>query len=259
MPDDAPATAAPPGFLVIAHRGSPREAPENTLPSFMAALEAGPDYIELDYFHSSDGVPVVFHDDTLDKKTDAVARWGRQGLSISSRSLAELRQLDAGSWFHARFAGTSLATLEESLVLIRNGGGRVMIERKDGDASTVVKLVNRLGMLDRVTVQAFDWDFLGQCHRLEPRLLLGALGKQELTPQRLEAARAAGARVIGWNQEDLTQAGIAAIHQQGLKAWAWTVNDEARAAQLLSWGLDGLITDLAPRMLALRADGTLAR
>ncbi|MCH8923998.1 MAG: hypothetical protein IIA67_12720, partial [Planctomycetes bacterium] len=57
------------GVLVIAHRGDSKVAPENTLPAFASAVQAGADLVELDYFHSSDGVPVVFHDDELDRTT----------------------------------------------------------------------------------------------------------------------------------------------------------------------------------------------
>ena len=65
--------------LIIAHRGDSKAAPENTLPAFRSALRAGADLVELDYYHSSDGVPVVFHDRELDRTTDAVRRWGRRG------------------------------------------------------------------------------------------------------------------------------------------------------------------------------------
>ena len=62
--------------LVIAHRGASRVAPENTLPAFQAALQLGVDLVEFDYLHSADGVPVAFHDEELDRLTDACAVWG---------------------------------------------------------------------------------------------------------------------------------------------------------------------------------------
>src|SRR5262245_14376533 len=79
--------------LVIAHRGDSKVAPENTLPAFESAVRAQADLVELDYFHSSDGVPVVFHDDTLDRTTNAVKLWRATKIKIESKPLTELRRL----------------------------------------------------------------------------------------------------------------------------------------------------------------------
>ena len=77
--------------LVIAHRGYSALAPENTLPAFKAAVEAGADLVELDYRHSRDAVPIVIHDSTLDRTTDAVARWGGKDLPVRSRAIRASR------------------------------------------------------------------------------------------------------------------------------------------------------------------------
>src|SRR5262245_16428460 len=92
--------------LVIAHRGFSAVAPENTLPSFKLAMAAGADLVELDYYHSSDGVPVVIHDPDLDRTTDSVKRWGGKKTRVDSKTVEELRLLDAGSWRDAQFKGT---------------------------------------------------------------------------------------------------------------------------------------------------------
>ncbi|HXT58437.1 MAG TPA: glycerophosphodiester phosphodiesterase family protein, partial [Pirellulales bacterium] len=118
-----------PKTLLLAHRGNSAAAPENTLPAFSSAIELGVDLVELDYLHSADGVPIVFHDETLDRSTDAVARWGGQDIPLASRTAAELGQLDAGRWFSPEFAGTRLPTLEQALALICRES-RCMIERK---------------------------------------------------------------------------------------------------------------------------------
>src|SRR5687768_9519219 len=71
--DQTPAAKliASPGVLIIAHRGNSSVAPENTLPAFQSAMEVKADLVELDYFHSADGVPVVTHDEILDRTTNA--------------------------------------------------------------------------------------------------------------------------------------------------------------------------------------------
>src|SRR5687768_12268007 len=106
-------------LLIIAHRGNSSVAPENTLPAFQAALDAKSDLIELDYFHAADGVPVVIHDEILDRTTDAEGIFGKTGLVVGDFSSTDLRKLDLGTWFDDKFAGTRMPTLSESLDLIQ--------------------------------------------------------------------------------------------------------------------------------------------
>lgn len=230
------------GVLVIAHRGDSHVAPENTLPAFMSAVKAGADLVELDYFHSSDGVPVVFHDDDLDRTSNACQLWGGSKIKLASKTLAELQRLDAGSWFDTKFAGTRIPTLVESLDAIQ-ADSMTLIERKEGDPATCVKLLHNKKILDNVVVQAFDWEFLAGCHRLAPGLVLGALGGKELTSERLDEIAKTGATVVGWQDKHINAAEIDAIHARGWKAWVWTVDDPERVEQLVRAGIDGIITN----------------
>ena len=238
--------------LVLAHRGDSRAAPENTLPAFASALRLGVDLVELDYVHSADGVPIVFHDDTLDRVTDArrVFAGSAAPIAIASKTLAELLRLDAGSWYGAAFVGTRIPTLEEALRLI---GPRAltMIERKAGDAATLVSWLQRLGQVEQVVVTAFDWRFLADCHELEPRLVLGALGTKILTAGQLEQAISVGASVIGWDDGFVTREHVEMVHGRGLRAWVWTVDDPLRAEQLITYGVDGLISNLPAKVQAV--------
>lgn len=236
--------------LLIAHRGGAMNAPENTLPAFSSAMNLGVDFVEFDYLHSADEVPVVFHDRTLDRTTNAVALWGGRDIPLKSKSASELCKLDAASWFDARFAGATVPTLEQALALICPTS-LAMVERKDGDAATCVELLQRRSWLDRVVVQAFDWPFLAECHRLAPRLALGALGENDLTADRLKQAAELGAKVVGWNNATLTRVEVDLARQHGMHVWVWTVNDVARARELLDWGVQGLISDIPDRMLKL--------
>jgi glycerophosphoryl diester phosphodiesterase len=228
--------------LIIAHRGLPKQCPENTLPSFRAALEHKPDVVECDYRHSADGVPFVIHDEKLDRTTDAVAVFGRREILIGSLKRDELRRLDAGKWFDPKFAGTRLSTLEETIDAVCPSA-KLMIERKDGDPATLVELLRKKDVFDRVVVQAFDWPFIAECHRLEPRIMLGALGEHELNAMNLQTIVEMGANLVGWNVKHLTGPAIAAAHDLGLRVWSYTVNDPARARELVAAGLDGVITD----------------
>jgi glycerophosphoryl diester phosphodiesterase len=236
--------------LVLAHRGDSRAAPENTLPAFESALKLGVDLVELDYHHSADGVPVVYHDDDLDRCTDACTLWGGQKTPIASRTWADLCQLDAGRWWHEKFAGTRLLRLDEALRLICLRAA-CMIERKGGDAETLIALLSQLGYLERCVVTAFDWGFLARCRELSRAVVLGALGTHPLTAAHLTEAQRFGARVIGWDNDFVTADHIGLVHTHGLKAWVWTIDEPSRAAELIEWGADGLITNVPGEMLPI--------
>ena len=233
---------ASPRTLVIGHRGASGSAPENTLPAFRLALAAKPDMVELDYYHSSDGIPFVFHDSTLDRTTNAVVLGQRRKTAPTSLSWSQLQRFDAGSWYNAKFAGTHIPTLDESLDTIQ-AGSVTLIERKGGDAQTVVDLLKRKKLLDQVVVQAFDWDYLADCHRLAPELVLGALGSKQLGPQQLAEIQQTGAQAVGWNYKDIGAAEVERVHAAKLKLWVYTVNDADQMRRLIKLGIDGLITD----------------
>lgn len=254
----APELIAAPRPLVIAHRGWSGIAPENTLPAFQLALEAEADLVELDYHHSADGVPVVMHDTTLARTTDAAARWPGGGLAVAARTLEEMRTLDAGAWRHARFAGTAVPTLAEALALIQPAG-MTLIERKAGDAATLARLLREHALVNRVVVQSFDWAYLRALHAELPDQVLGALGphgradgrpltpeEKILGPAHLDEIAALGARVAVWNR-DVTRDSVTAAHARGLKVWVYTVDDPAEIRRLLGIGVDGIITNQPAR------------
>ena len=254
--------------LIIGHRGYPQFAPENTIPSWKLAIEAGADMAELDYYHSKDGQLVVMHDGTLDRTTDATNRWGGKKIVVSSKTVAELQSLDAGSWLDKKYAGTKVPTLIEALDFIQGNGGVTLVERKEGDAAACVKLLREKKLVNQVIVQAFDWQYLKAYHELEPQQILGALGPPNVLPDgtprgdRAKALSAAwldelvktGAKAAVWNDQ-VSKEAVELAHKRGLKVWVYTINDPAAANKLLDMGVDGLITNntgLMWRTLALR-------
>lgn len=241
--------------LVIAHRGYSELAPENTLPAFRYALTSGVDLIELDYQVTRDGIPVALHDATLNRTSNAGEKWSGEAMRVAERTAAELDELDAGSWFHARFTGTPVPRLTEALDFIQGGGGVTLIERKAGPADALVALLRERELVNEVIVQAFDWEFLSEVHARQPDQVLGALGppqsldgrklsrnEKELDTQWIDRAKEAGARVIGWNRQVSSDA-VAYAHRQGLEVWVYTINEQPVAEWLLELGVDGIISD----------------
>ena len=161
---------------VWAHRGRSRAAPENTLAAFLGAVESGDAGLELDTALSADGVPVVIHDDTVDRTTDGSG-------SIAGMTAGEIARLDAGSWFDAAFAGTRIPTLEEVFEAV---GGRIAINvelkssggrerREDSIESKAAALAGEFGIRDSVLFSSFDWGLLESCRALEPHGHIGVL------------------------------------------------------------------------------------
>jgi len=252
--------------LVIGHRGCCQFAPENTLPSFKLAIDAGVDFVELDYHYSKDQQLVVIHDATLDRTTDARKRWRHRRIRIESKTAAEIQSLDAGRWFGPKFAGTTVPLLSEALDVIQESSV-TLIERKTGDPESCARLLKSKELINKVVVQSFDWEYLRQLHALQPDQVLGALGppsklsdgrkprgSKQMNATRLDELEKTGAEVAVWSNK-LSKAAVDLAHQRGLKVWVYTINDPARTNRLLDMGVDGIITnnpELIRRTISLR-------
>ena len=134
---------------IFAHRGSKGTHPENTLASFKEAVRVGSDGIELDVHLTKDGHLVVIHDETVDRTTNATGE-------IRNLTLAEIKELDAGSWFHNKYAGEKIPTLEEVLLLLTELGfnGQLNIELK-------TDVIQYKGLVEKCLAlqSAKDWPF----------------------------------------------------------------------------------------------------
>jgi glycerophosphoryl diester phosphodiesterase len=108
---------------IIAHRGASAYAPENTMAAFVKAAQLGIKWVEFDVVLAKCGMPIIFHDETLDRTTNAVG-------DIDAFSYAHLQTLDAGRWFHSSFSSERIPTLHEVLVFLRDAGMSANVEIK---------------------------------------------------------------------------------------------------------------------------------
>lgn len=163
-------------FLVIAHRGASRYAPENTMSSFKKAYEMEADMIELDVQLSKDGIPIVFHDAKLEKHSNG------KGI-VSSFSFDELWQLDAGKWFSTEFVGEKIPSLKEVLewaskkilVNIEIKTEAVREEYENGVEEKVIRLVDQTEMMKNVIISSFDYRAIERIKNMKPEILTGLL------------------------------------------------------------------------------------
>lgn len=222
-------------MFLYAHRGASAEAPENTLAAFRRALEAGADGVELDVHLSADGVPVVIHDDTVERTTDGAG-------PVAFFAAESLRELDAGGWFAPEFAGEPLPTLEETLHLLA-GKLRINIEVKESRAGmAVVNLLRHLPTAD-VVVSSFDHDLLDDLRRTAPGLPLAVLFDEENWHRVLARAVSLRASAVHPRADLVSRPLVAACHRCQLPVHVWTVDAPARARSLARMGVDGLFTN----------------
>jgi glycerophosphoryl diester phosphodiesterase len=239
--------------LVFAHRGGAALAPENTLIAFEGGLALGADGLELDVHLSRDGIPVVIHDKTLDRTTNGTG-------PVAALTAAELAALDAGFSFGAadgfpfRERGHGVPTLEA--VLERCPGTRIIIEMKYGTAAlarAVVDVVRRMGAGGRVCLGSFQQEALDAARQIAPEIVTSASQPEaRWTLHRSWLAwpfvssrpyvafqvpeRAGRLRVV-------SPGFIRQAHREGQVVQVWVVDTDADANRLLTWGVDGLITD----------------
>jgi len=230
--------------LIFAHRGACRVAPENTLPAFEAAIRLGADGVELDVQYSSDGGLVVFHNPTLEKTSTGSGR-------VTSHTLAELRELDAGSWFGPEFAGVRIPTLDEVLVLLK-GKLLVNIELKALDVASqslgpdVVQAVRRQDMADQVVLSSFNPFALRAAKRAGPEMETALLLAPDLPGWMRWGITRRHSLADGLHPElaMVDEAYVARARRLGMPVRVWTVNAEADLRRMIALGVDAIITDV---------------
>jgi glycerophosphoryl diester phosphodiesterase len=156
----APLIAADP-IAVIAHRGEHRAHPENTLPAFQAAIDAGATFFELDVRTTSDGRLVLMHDAKVDRTTNGAG-------AVREMTFDQIRVLDAGVKFSPQFAGTKVPSFEEALDLARGKIG-VYVDSKDIAPADLVAALTKAEMLNHVVIYG-GYGFLKNVHALSPSL-----------------------------------------------------------------------------------------
>jgi glycerophosphoryl diester phosphodiesterase len=224
---------------LVAHRGAPRERPENTLPSFLRALELGADGIELDVHGTRDGVVIVHHDPVPRATPPTGALAGRR---IDALTFDELQG------FSVR--GLALIPTLAEVLAVAKGRVEVFIELKgSGIEEAVIDVIRTSPVPGRCAVHSFDHAAVRRVRELAPEIRGGILFDRPC-PDVVGAMRAADALDV-WPQWELIDAALVrAVHEAGGRVIAWTVNRGERARSLAALGVDALCTDLVPDLRA---------
>ncbi len=235
--------------LIIAHRGASSKAPENTFAAFEKALATGADGLEFDVQLSSDGTPVVIHDENLDRTTSGSG-------AVKNKALPELKNLDAGSWFAETFIGETIPTLEEILSCYRECRLFFNIELKNNNTAypgleeAVLEQVKKFNLLNRVIISSFNHDSLAYCHRLNPAVRTGLLYLEAIKDP-WQYARSLGCYSVHplfvYLQDPTILEGFKSY---SLPLYPWTVNDPEQVQSLSNAGVEGIITDYPQELKA---------
>lgn len=258
-----PAAAADPaGVEVIAHRGSSGIAPENTRAAIRTAIKQRADFVEIDVQRSKDGRLVNFHDCTLERTTDVEQRFpGRASYRVSDFTWAELRTLDAGSWFNERYAGEPIITVREVIEQVRGRTGLLaeispcahydgLAEDLDAELRSVPRYLERAVASGELGVQSFLVEDARRFAQLRPEVPVGLLDADRPTEAEL-VALGTWADAVNPQHTVTDRALVDRIHELGMEINVWTVNEPGALRTMAGLGVDGIITDY-PQSLTQR-------
>ena len=234
---------------IIAHRGASAYAPENTLVAFKKAIDLGATMLELDVHQTNDSHLVVIHDETVDRTTNGEG-------NIKDLSLAQIKLLDAGSWFSPEYAGEKIPTLGEVFDITPDSIS-LLIELKEGSIEypgieeRVVQMIHKRDAQHRVILKSFDDDILKRLRKLAPDVrrlkvfvtqisFLGIIIERGLN---FGTVLNDSVQYVQHHWFGLTQSFIDEAHRKGYQVFAWDVNDLDRMKDLVEIGIDGIETD----------------
>ncbi len=231
---------------VIGHRGACAYFPENTMASFRGALGLGADMIEFDIQLSRDGIPVVFHDERIDRCTDGSG-------TVAEHSLAELKQLDAGSWFAKRYEGERIPALEEVLGFCR---GRIAVnieikteavtdELRGGIEEKALTLVREGGMYDHAVFSSFDPRALAHLRRIDPDVPLAILYDKKYFKNKMPSAIVEELRADCFNcsAREIGRAWMHDCLSHEIPVNVYTANSRVSMRRLIGLGVSGIFTN----------------
>ena len=230
-------------MVIVAHRGDPRHAPENTLASLVMAWRHGRRWMEMDIRGTRDGIPILFHDATLSRVA------GRRG-RVARQPWARLQSLDVGRWFHPRFAGERIATLADVLSAFRHRPVTFFLDLKvRGIEPRVHAAIRDAGMMSCCRIACNHASAIARFRALHPRLpLYRVTGYHErVTPRLIAHARRLNLTGLLVYQRWVTPAALARTRAAGLEIYAWTIRQHREEIRCRQLGVTGIMSERCPR------------
>lgn len=236
-------------MIVMAHRGYSSKAPENTMPAFELALEAGSGGIELDVHLTKDGKVVVIHDPTLERTTDGEG-------AVANFTLAELKELDAGSWYSSEFKGVQLPTLREVLDLVKDHNVLLNVETKAAFGferlnEEVASLIDEYSLWEKTIISSFNHYALVHMKTLRTQARTGILYNCGLYNP-WEYAKSIGASALHPHHKTILPELVQAAQANGMMVNVWTVDEAVDIERMALAKIDSIITNVPSKVLSLQ-------
>lgn len=242
-------------YEIIAHRGFSAIAPENTLAAFREAIAHRANSIEFDVQLSSDGIPVIIHDPTVERTTNGSGK-------VRDKTLEQLKKLDAGSWFSPNFTGETIPTLQEALKAIQPVTLQHLYvevqESENWSATDITKLLETIiseGWQEKCIVLCFNENFLEQVREQCETITLGYLVNSltECTSKLTQAATDGNANRAKRGSEAIVLSEyhlllnnpslVQAAKTEGVDIVAWTVDNKEELYKLTAMGIRRIVTN----------------
>jgi glycerophosphoryl diester phosphodiesterase len=246
---------------VQGHRGAAAHAPENTIASLERGAREGADDVEFDVQRTADGVPVLLHDDTLDRTT-------RGSGPLRAQPWAAVSRLDAGNWFHPSFATERVPSLEAVCVWAAHASVGLSVELKqpgpgeglpldDGLAASVVRLLRERGLLARALIHSFDHPTIARVLELAPEAVAALIYSGPNLAEPLAIAHTVpGISGVHVRWYSISRALCTAAHHEGLHVHAYGLPeplDRDSVLRMVDLGVDSLSADAPDALVALLA------
>ncbi|MGC4376469.1 glycerophosphodiester phosphodiesterase [Fictibacillus sp. Mic-4] len=234
---------------IFGHRGASKECPENTMISFQRAYEIGVHGIETDVQLSKDGIPVIIHDESVNRTTNGKGY-------IKNLTINEIKALDAGSWFSNVFRNETIPTLEELLHWIYTKPLLLNIELKnnrfayEGLEKKVYDLVCAYGMKERTIISSFNHYSLVRMREIDDMIDIAPLYSSGIY-EPWHYAKSLGARSVHPKFRSLPPYILEGFHFNQINVRPYTVNNKKWLMYFLDWKVDAIITDKPDLALSL--------
>ncbi len=232
---------------VMAHRGFSSLAPENTIAAFKKAIDFGCEWIELDVQLTADNVPVVIHDQQLERCTSGLGK-------VSDYTLPQLKQFSAGNWFDPKFSDETVPTLEEVLTLAKTHHTNINIELKPypGDdesmlAQQIADIINTVGInTEQLLFSSFSVTALQEIKDVLPNIKRGLLW-EEMPDNAFALLESLDAYSVHCDYRFLHETQARTIKDKGYAIYCYTPNNPMDVQSFWVWGVDMMITDKPDR------------
>ena len=233
-------------FVVIGHRGASAYYPENTMSAFKAAYDMGAEMIELDILLSKDGIPVVIHDETLDRTTNGTG-------FVADYTLKELRKLDAGHWFGQEHSGEQIPTLEE---VIEFAKGKIALnieikteavtdELSGGIEEKALNLVKKHGIEEYVLFSSFDYRAISHLKELDVDISVALLYEKRQSARRIPSKliRDYNADAFNCSHRQFSKKWSEDAQKHDIPVFVYTVNKQRQMKKVIRRGASGIFSD----------------